>query len=138
MKTMMKIFLPEALFPTKKNVRKLMAKLSGDHVEVFTENAIIMEHYQWLLKGFNNMAMGRHKVRTFSEQEIGEIRDKVVFLVGTEDPFQKLGGEKALKDCHMKNRFFKGAGHGLNHELSDEINSTIIDIMKDRSSMTSM
>jgi hypothetical protein len=35
MKNMMKIFLPEALFPTKRNVRKLLVKLSGDHVEVF-------------------------------------------------------------------------------------------------------
>ncbi len=136
MKTMMKIFLPEALFPTKKNVRKLLAKLSGDHVEVFTENDTIMEHYQWLLKGFNNMAMGRHKIRTFSEEEIGVIRDKVIYLVGNEDPFQILGGEKALKDCHMNTRFFEGAGHGLNHELSEIINHMIIDIIKDNISLT--
>jgi pimeloyl-ACP methyl ester carboxylesterase len=136
MKTMMKIFLPEALFPTKKNVRKLLAKLSGDHAEVFTENDTIMEHYQWLLKGFNNMAMVQHKIRTFSDPEIDEIRDKVVYLVGKEDPFQKLGGEKVLKDYQMNARFFDRAGHGLNHELSEKINRMIIDIMKDNISST--
>ncbi|HZJ57855.1 MAG TPA: alpha/beta fold hydrolase [Clostridia bacterium] len=38
MKTMMKVFLPEALFPTDKNVVKLIKKLSGAHSKVFTEN----------------------------------------------------------------------------------------------------
>jgi pimeloyl-ACP methyl ester carboxylesterase len=131
MKNMMKIFLPEALFPTKRNVRKLLVKLSGDHVEVFTENKTIMEHYRWLLKGFNNMAMGQHKIKKFSEQEVGQIRDKTIYLVGTEDPFQKIGGEKILKDCHMNVKFFKGAGHGLNHELAEEINRIIIDILEE-------
>ena len=132
MKNMMRIFLPEALFPTKRNVRKLLIKLSGDHVEVFTKNEIILEHYQWLLKGFNNMAMGRHRIRSFSEQEIDQIRDKVFFLVGTEDPFQKLGGEGILKDCRMNVKFLEGAGHGINHELAEEINCMVIDIMEER------
>jgi hypothetical protein len=75
--------------------------------------------------------MGQHKIRSFSDQEVDEIRDKVVYLVGKEDPFQKLGGEKALKDYQMNARFFERAGHGINHELSEKINHMIIDIMQD-------
>ena len=126
---MMKIFLPEALFPTDKNVIKLLRKLSGEHWEVFTENPDIMEHYKSLLKGFNNMAMGYHKVIGFTPEEVDSIRDRVVYLAGTEDPFEKLGGRAVLENNRMNAVFYEGAGHGLNHELSGEINRKIISIL---------
>jgi pimeloyl-ACP methyl ester carboxylesterase len=125
MKTMMKIFLPEALFPTKKNTEKLIVKLSGKHPEVFTDNGMIMEHYRWLLRGFKPMTMAYHTVRSFSEEEIGKIRDKVYYLVGQEDPFEKLGGAQALIDEKMHVKFYDGVGHGINHEISDIINEEI-------------
>ena len=104
---------------------KLIKKLSGKHYDVFTNNKDIMEHYKYLLRGFNNMAMGLHKVRPFTLEEIDKIRDKVVFLVGNEDPFQKLGGRETLIENHMKVTFYDDAGHGLNHELAQEINLKI-------------
>jgi len=124
-KTMMKIFLPEALFPTPKNVVKLLCKLSGKHHHVFTENPDILEHYECLLKGFNNMAMSYHKIESFSRRQIDAIRDKSFFLVGEEDPFMILGGKDMLLQFNMKARFFPEAGHGINHELSQEINQII-------------
>lgn len=129
MKTMMKIFLPEALFPTKKNIEKLLKKLSGKQVAAFTENEKIMEHYGWLLKGFNNMAMGYHKVNVFTDEEIDKIRDRIVYLIGEEDPFAKLGGKEALVKYKMNTTFYPDAGHGLNHELAGEINKKLIDIL---------
>ena len=129
---MIKIFLPEALFPTKKNVKKLIEKLCGENVAVFMENSDIMEHYTYLLKGFNNMSMGYHKVRTFNEEEVDIIREKVEFLVGLEDPFEKLGGEDALRRNHMKVTFYENAGHGLNHERAEEINAKIVEILAEK------
>jgi pimeloyl-ACP methyl ester carboxylesterase len=130
MKTMMKIFLPEAFFPTKRNVRNLLKKLSGDHVEVFTNHTIIFNHYTWLLKGFNNMAMRYHKVRLFTEEEVDQIRDKIFYLAGLKDPFQKLGRAEILRNYGMNVRFYDGAGHGINHELSAEINDIVIRIVE--------
>lgn len=129
-KTLMSIFLPEALFPTDKNVVKLLKKLSGKYYAVFTENELILEHYKYLLKGFNNMAMNPHNVSGgFNSEEVDKIRDKVVFLVGDEDPFEKLGGKQLMLDLNMNVTFYPDAGHGLNHELADEINQKIIEIM---------
>ena len=128
MATMMKIFLPEALFPTKRNIQKLIEKLCGENTPVFTENEDIMEHYTYLLRGFNNMAMGYHNVRPFTEEEVDLIRDKIEFLVGLEDPFEKLGGAEALRKYRMKGTFYENAGHGLNHERADEINAKIVEI----------
>ena len=135
LKNMIKIFLPEALIPTKRNTEKLIKKLSGKNFRVFTDNETIMDHYRALLIGFNNMAMGYHKVRSFDEGEfenaLGKIRDKVIYLVGEEDPFEKLGGKEALLSSRMNAEFFEGAGHGLNHELADIINEKIISCSKE-------
>ena len=76
------------------------------------------------------MAMGYHKVRTFSEEEVDIVRDKVEFLVGFEDPFEKLGGAEALRANQMKVTFYEKAGHGLNHEKSEEINAKIVQILE--------
>lgn len=130
MATMMKIFLPEALIPTRKNVEKLIRKLSGENAAVFLDDKDIMEHYTCLLRGFRNMAMGYHKVRYFTEQEIDAIRDKIQYLVGTDDPFQQLGGAVELREHHMNVTFYEATGHGLNHERADEINQKIVAILR--------
>ena len=130
MKTMIKIFLPEALFPTDKNVCKLIKKMCGKNYNVFTDNPTIMVHYKSLLKGFNNMAMRFHKVEAFTNAEADAIRPKIVYLVGEEDPFEKLGGKDRLIGNHMNVVFYKEAGHGLNHELSEEINKKIVEIFQ--------
>ena len=131
MAAMMAIFLPEALFPTAGNTVKLLKKLSGENYAVFTENPLIMEHYRWLLKGFNNMAMGFHKVSAFTPEEVDSIRDRVTYLVGTEDPFEKLGGRRVLEQNRMNAVFYEKAGHGLNHERADEINRKIVSIFRE-------
>ena len=129
MKNMMKIFLPEALFPTDKNVCNLIKKMCGKNYNVFTENPTSMAHYKGLLRGFNNMAMRYHKVIAFTSAEVDSIRDKLIFLVGEDDPFEKLGGKERLIENHMNATFYPDAGHGLNHELSSQINAKIVEVL---------
>ena len=129
MKTMMKIFLPEALFPTEKNTMRLLCKLSGKNSGVFTGNPLIMEHYQALLKGFNNMAMRYHKVMSFKNEQVAAIRGKTLYLVGEADPFAMLGGKELLLQYKMNARFFPDVGHGINHEIAEEINQILKDYL---------
>ncbi|MBP3886373.1 MAG: alpha/beta fold hydrolase [Cellulosilyticum sp.] len=132
MKKMMKVFFPEAFFPTNKNVKKLLHKMAGRNVGVFTENERIMTHYKWLLKGFNNMAMRYHKIKKFSVSEINVIRENTYYLIGEEDPFEKLGGKEALIQHKMKVRFFEETGHGINHEKAEEVNQLVHQIITNR------
>jgi pimeloyl-ACP methyl ester carboxylesterase len=129
LKTMMKIFLPEALFPTKKNTAKLLKKLCGKNVGVFLNHAIVMEHYQALLKGFNNMAMAYHTVIGLSDAQVDAIRGKTLYLIGEQDPFAILGGKDALLRYQMNAVFFPDAGHAINHELPAEMNGRIIEYL---------
>ena len=125
---MMKVFLPEALFPTKHNTEKLIKKLCGKNYFVFTNNELIMEHYHWLLKGFNNMAMAYHKIIMFQEYEIKKLQGKCIFLCGEVDP---LGDAKKAKEKFerygIEYRIIPEVGHGINHEVSDEINNIILE-----------
>ena len=52
----------------------------------------------------------------------------MTYLVGTEDPFEKIGGRAALEQNRMNAVFYEKAGHGLNHERADEINRKIISV----------
>jgi pimeloyl-ACP methyl ester carboxylesterase len=125
---MMMVFLPEALIPTKKNVVKLIRKLTGDNSAVFTENPIIMEHYIYLLRGFNNMAMSYHKLKYFDDTQISLIVDKALFLCGETDPMGDVDSFKGNMDKYgLKYRVFPGVGHGINHEIAEEVNKIIIE-----------
>ena len=124
---MLKVFLPEALFPTGRNMERLIKKLAGDHYARFTENPVIMAHYTHLLKGFNNMAMARHKIKQFQEADLLSIRDKTLLLMGEEDPLVDIPKVKEMMSRYgLQYRFFPGVGHGINHEISDEINAIMI------------
>ena len=127
MMRMMKVFLPEALFPTEKNTVKLLRKMAGANYAAFTGNPAVMEHFRWLLKGFNNMAMANHKLICFNEEQLGRIRDKALFLRGESDPLGDMQEDKKkFEQYHFAYRFFPNVGHGINHEIADEINSLII------------
>lgn len=124
---MLKVFLPEALFPTKKNAEKLIKKMTGTNYRAFTENPVMMEHFYWLLKGFNNMAMSYHKIDFFSEEQIGLLQGKSLFLRGESDPLGDVQtGKEKLERYHLDYKFFPNVGHAINQEIADEINEIII------------
>ena len=130
MKAMMKVFLPEALFPTDKNVMKLIRKMTGSNYSAFTDNEIVFRHFKQLMTGFKRSAMLNHKIIGFSEEEISSLKDKLLCIVGKKDPFIMLGGaqlEEALKQYQLQVIFMEDAGHGINHEKAAEVNKLIVD-----------
>ena len=128
MKAMMKVFLPEALFPTDKNVMKLIRKMTGTNYRVFTDNEIVFLHFKQLMTGFRRSAMMNHKIRTFTDDEISSLKDKLLCIVGKKDPFIMLGGtqlEEQIKRYPIQVIFMEDAGHGINHEKACEVNRII-------------
>lgn len=47
------------------------------------------------------------------------------FIEGEKDPFMTIGGKKVLKDFNMNVVWINDAGHGVNHEASNEVNFAI-------------
>lgn len=127
-KKMLKVFLPEALFPTDKNVIRLIQKLTGDNSFMITDNPSILIHYKELLQGFQTMSMSYHKMEFFSEEDYYILRNKALFLCGEEDPLiSKEETEKEFHKLGLTYRFYPGAGHGMNHELPEVINKAILE-----------
>ena len=79
------------------------------------------------------MAMRYHKVVGFNDHQVDMIRDKTLYLIGEDDPFTKIDGKEELLKYNMNIRFFPNVGHGINHEIADEINQIIIEYMCDNS-----
>ena len=129
MKTM-KVFFPEALFPTKKNMIRLINKLCGGNAQEFAQEKEVMAHWGALLKHFNKMAMGFHKLEPLSAQEADNIRERAIFVIGDKDPIAySEESVKILKDTGMDYRIIENAGHALNYEKPDIINALIKDFI---------
>ena len=125
---MMKVFLPEAMFPTDKNVLRLIRKLSGDNAAAFTDNADLMRHWACLLRYFNNQSMMYHKMRSFTPQQFAAIRDRMFILIGDRDPLSHHSDALKLMDENKVNyQIVSGAGHGINHEKAERINRTMVE-----------
>jgi pimeloyl-ACP methyl ester carboxylesterase len=67
--------------------------------------------------------------KQFSDEQVSAIRGKTLYLIGDADPFARLGGKQLLLRYKMNARFFPDAGHGINHEIADEINQVLIEIL---------
>lgn len=132
LKIMLKVFLPEALFPTKKNIIRLLRKMSGANAAVFTEDALLMTHYRWLLKGFNTMAMGFHKIAPFSPEQIRTITDKALFICGGRDPLGDRDRAVAtFAKYGARYEIIEDAGHGINHEHAQDVNRMMLEYFAD-------
>lgn len=124
---MLRLFLPEALFPTERNVRKLLRKLCGENHAAFTDSAELMLHWGLLLRVFNNMAMGYHRIEPLSQQEVDALRNRALFLLGDRDPLAYSQESVALLERQgMQYRVYPRTGHGINHEQAEQINRELI------------
>lgn len=123
---MMKVLLPEALFPTMGNIRKIVRKFAGGPADTLTGNPALMEHYRCLLKGYNSMAMACYTSVAFSADQLRSLRGRALFLCGGRDPLCDIAGmENSLRDHRLAYRVFPEAGHlvqlgtpgGVNREM---------------------
>lgn len=130
MMRMMKVFLPEALFPSEKNALKLVKKLCGDPAFITTLNEKqpeFMKHYLYLLKHFNTQSMTAHKITSFSDSEIAVIRRKTRILIGACDRLSyHSDAVDCLKKYNMNYRIVENAGHALNMEQPELVNNEMI------------
>lgn len=127
---MMAAFLPEALFPSEKNCRKLLKKLSGPNYSRLEENETLMKHWYYLLKYFNNKSMMQHKIHIHKDSELTVLKDKAMFLIGKYDRLSYHSKAiKRLEDNNIRHKIVHDAGHAINHEQSEVINKEIIEFL---------
>lgn len=130
---MLKVFLPEALFPSPKNAKKLMIKMCGAPAAADTILGLtpaVLEHWMGLMKYFNNRMMFYHKNLGFDDREIDIIRGRTRILIGACDKLAEgSGAYEALKQYNMNHRVVENAGHALNMEQPGLVNGEIISFL---------
>ncbi|WP_098747497.1 alpha/beta hydrolase [Paenibacillus sp. EZ-K15] len=127
MSKMMRAFLPEALFPSERNVRKLLRKLCGIHADAFENNPELMQHWFYLLKYFNNRSMMKHTITIHSAADVQAIRNKSLFVMGEQDLLSYYPKAVARLEANgMRYRIVKDAGHAINHEMPELIHEEIL------------
>ena len=126
----MKVFFPEALFPTKKNMIKLLDKLCGGNSAKYVTDTEVMAHWEALLKNFSKTAMTFHRLIPLSAEETAGLRGRTLFLIGDKDPIAySAESESFLKENSMDYVIIENAGHSLNYELSGKVNSLVEDFI---------
>jgi pimeloyl-ACP methyl ester carboxylesterase len=124
---MLRVFLPEAMFPTLGNMRKLIAKLTAQP-DALVADPLLMAHWQALLKYFNTRSMMAHRIVGFTDEQIETIKNKALFLIGSADRLVYHPDTIALLEHkQLAFRIIDNAGHALNHEQPDRIHQALID-----------
>ena len=123
-------FVPVALFPSEKNINKLMRKLCGPNSGTLLDNAEIMLHWTYLLKHSNPRAMMSQKMVRFSDEDYKTLQGKALFLVGESDGLLRLPGDlENLERNNLAYKVIKDAGHAVNHQQPERINHEIVQFL---------
>lgn len=123
-------FVPAALFPSEKNMNKLMRKLCGPNSGALLDNAEIMRHWTYLLKYFNTKSMMKQKMVRFSEEDYKALQGRVLFLLGEADGLLRLPGDlEKLERNKLAYKVIKDAGHAVNHQQPERVRREIAEFL---------
>lgn len=128
LQTLMMMF-PEILIPTDRNLLKVLKKLSAPHSPLFEDHPEIAAHLILLMRTHNQQAMFPHKLHKYDKQAAALVRDKLYFLVGGHALYQSEAFITILKDGKFHYQVIPDAGHGINHEQPDQVNTEIISFL---------
>lgn len=128
LQTLMMMF-PEILIPTDRNLLKVLKKLSAPQSSLFEDHPEIAAHLILLMRTHNQQAMFPHKLHKYDKQAAALVRDKLYFLVGEHALYQSEAFITILKDGKFQYQVIPDAGHGINHEQPDQVNTEIISFL---------
>ncbi|WP_339802677.1 alpha/beta hydrolase [Paenibacillus sp. FSL R5-0744] len=128
--TLMMMF-PEILIPTDRNLLKVLKKLSAPHSPLFDNHPALAAHLILLMRTHNQQAMFVHKLHPYDKNAAVAVRDKLYFLVGEHALKQSKDFIKILEDGKFYYQVIPHAGHGINHEQPDRVNTEIINFLID-------
>lgn len=126
MKTMLKAF-PEALWPTRKNVLKLMKKFASPREGFFEECPEITEHMVRIMHAHNQMAMRWQSPRTYDPAVAPALRERSLFLLGEYSAARSQDYRAVLERDGYRWQVVANAGHGANMEQPTVVNAALLD-----------
>jgi len=125
------LLFPEILFPTKKNMMRILAKLSPPESEVFAKRPDIVEYIIDIMKAHNQKAMFKHALNTYEKSESDGLRHKMLFLFGDYMIEERARYMDLMRSDGFAFKVMPNAGHALNMEQPESVDKEIIDFLID-------
>ncbi|KTD87786.1 alpha/beta fold hydrolase [Paenibacillus etheri] len=125
------MMFPEILIPTDRNLLKVLKKLSAPNSPLFDNHPALAAHLILLMRTHNQQAMFVHKLHPYDKNAAVAVRDKLYFLVGEHALKQSKDFIDLLEDGKFHYQVIPHAGHGINHEQPDRVNTEIINFLTD-------
>lgn len=120
------MMFPELLIPTRKNLLKIVRKLSSPNSQVFQNHPELADHLVLLMKNHNQQAMFVHKLQKYDREKAVAIRNKLYFLMGDYKLNHKKDFIHVLNEGGFRYKIIPNAGHGVNHEQPEAIHNEMI------------
>ncbi|GKX30792.1 hypothetical protein SH1V18_32720 [Vallitalea longa] len=125
LKTIFLLF-PQILVPNRNNLISIMKKLTSPESNFFEQCPEVVEHMIMLMRKHNQKAMFIHKLEKYDKHKGRQVKDKLNFLIGEYRLEDKKAFTCILNEGGFNYETIGGAGHGINHEQPQKINSKII------------
>lgn len=120
------MMFPEALFPTKRNMLKVLSKLCSPDSGFIERYPEIAEHLILLMKSHNRKAMFVHTIEEYHSDKGSAVKDKLYFLIGAHMVEKRNEAIQILNKGAHRYKIVQNAGHALNHEQPEITNHEII------------
>ncbi|HEX2947030.1 MAG TPA: alpha/beta hydrolase [Clostridia bacterium] len=120
------MMFPEILMPTRKNMIRIVYKLTSPKNHFYENHPEIVDHLLLLMKNHNRKAMNVHTVYKYDREASVRIYDKFYFLFGDVRMEERKELFNLLEKDGYKYKIIKDAGHGLNHEQAKAVNGEMV------------
>ncbi|MHA7964575.1 alpha/beta fold hydrolase [Paenibacillus sp. CAU 1782] len=124
-----KMMFPELLWPTDRNLRRVIAKLSSPESDVFERYPALAEHLVLLMRSHNQRAMFPHKPQKYISGEAASLRHKLYFLLGDHHTVAGPSFVGLLEFEGLRYSIVKRAGHAINHEQPEIVHKGMLSFL---------
>ncbi|REK77771.1 alpha/beta hydrolase [Paenibacillus paeoniae] len=123
--TTLLLMFPEILLPTKRNMHRIVRRLSSPQSDVFDRYPMLASHLVLLMKSHNQKAMFPHHIKTYDEAKGAAVKDKLFFLLGDQHRIVTKSTVALIKQGQYAYRILENTGHGINHEQPQAVHDEI-------------
>jgi pimeloyl-ACP methyl ester carboxylesterase len=125
----LRVFFPEILWPTDKNLKRIIGKLASPHSDFTNKCPEVIDHIILAMRSHNQVAMTMYKYKKYDPELDRNLRSRMLFIAGD----LRAGDSSLIKDTLIPGGYrvvvVKDAGHAANQEQAEEINRLIIDFL---------
>lgn len=126
----LKLMFPEILWPTGKNLKRIIGKLASPRSGFAEKCPEIIDHVLLAMRAHNQAAMTKYSYRKYDPELDRSLRSRMLFIAGDLRAKESPLLNQTLIPGGYRVAIVKDAGHGANQEQAEEVNRLMIDFLE--------